>query len=642
MNSESALLLGAILPGVNAALLAIYGRRLPGVLCGWLSVAAATASASCFILLASVQGVATANWIAAPGEWIRFGAVGVGALQASMALSADQLGLAMALLVSIAGTLIALYSIQYMEHDENSSRYFAGFSLFLTAMLILVLADNIFLTFVGWEGVGLASYLLIGHYWKESFAPPAAWKAFFTNRIGDVFFLLGAFLLYRELGAADYVSMEANFKALDGSEALNSGRIVIAAFFLLGGIAGKSAQIPLHVWLPDAMAGPTPVSALIHAATMVTAGVYLAARLSWVFVAAPVVQAVLLIAAIITLLLGSVLAAYQADIKRALAYSTLANLGLMFVAHASSAPRAAMEHLFAHAAFKALLFLAAGSIIHFAHHEQNLHRLKGVLRRMPVTRVAFWVGAIGSVGALPFASASFYSKEAILQSLAHSQFVAGPWGIAGASAYWLVFAAELITVLYTFRLLGYLESNPDDSRSAHWRESGVWIRLTLVALSVAAVAGGIARGMGWLEKSFYSGWGPELHADSDWLHALVFVALAVAVFANFATPSVRSRWQRYVRWLATPRGPLERNFYFDDINRKLLAEPLLQLARTASAFADPESEGGAPGMIGQLMLAASGRVRRLLAGLLNEYAAWMAAAAAAGLAIALWLSGASL
>ncbi len=601
---------------------------------GWLATLAAATSAVSFLWLASLQGVAGASWIAIPIDWFRFSS-GPASLQASLGLQADSLGLAMALLVSIAGTLIALYSVQYMEHDNDRSRYFAGFSLFLSAMLILTLADNIFLTFVGWEGVGLASYLLIGHYWKESYAPPAAWKAFFTNRVGDVLFLLGAFILFRELGAADYASMRANFLALEATEALNFDALTLAAILLLGGVAGKSAQIPLHVWLPDAMAGPTPVSALIHAATMVTAGVYLVARMHWFFAAIPLAMIVLLVAALATLLLGSILAAYQADIKRALAYSTLANLGLMFLAHAAAAPRAAMEHLFAHALFKALLFLAAGSVIHFAHHEQNLHRLKGALRRLPVTRAAFWIGAFGSIGALPWITSSYYSKELILNSLAQAQFHAAGVHIAAAAVYWIAFVAELLAVLYTFRILGYLESPADDERSQKWSEEGIWIRLTLALIALATLGFGVVRGAGWLETTFFAGFGalPESHS-SIW-HSLVFVALAAAVFANFVSPSVRSRWQRYVRLVAHPAGPFERRFYLDDLVEGAVARPTLRAAEQSNELMEPEPGGGLLGLFGDLLLRTGQGLRKVVSGLINEYAALLVAATAAALLVAI-------
>ena len=305
--------------------------------------------------------------------------------QAALRLRLDSVALCMVLLVTFFGSVITAYSIGYMRDDREQGRFFASLNLFVAAMLTLVLSDNLVLIFLGWEGVGLCSYLLIGHYWDQPGVPLAAFRAFFVNRIGDLFFILGVFMAFAAFGTVSLSELRAHGPELIPGHEWEAG---MAALLLLGGAFAKSAQAPLHVWLADAMAGPTPVSALIHAATMVTAGVYLLMRLDWLYAVVPQARFIVAVCGLITLIVGAFLALTQTDIKKILAYSTLSNLALMFLALAAGSSGAAMLHLFGHAFFKALLFLSAGSVILAAHHEQDLRRLQGVLKTLPVTRIA--------------------------------------------------------------------------------------------------------------------------------------------------------------------------------------------------------------------------------------------------------------
>ncbi|MEQ9365636.1 MAG: NADH-quinone oxidoreductase subunit L, partial [Leptospirales bacterium] len=418
MTPETLLPLTVVAPVAAAVILGVFGRRFAYSVQGGIAVFGVFTAFACVVALVltrdSLLGFSPVAWYG--GDWLL-----TDQIQAAFVLFFDRLSLLMSLLVTGFGGAIILYSVQYMDHEADTSRFFASISLFIAAMLLLVLGENLFVLFIGWEGVGLASYLLIGHYWKTDFAPPAAMRAFFVNRVGDLFFMIGVFLLFQATGTVSLPAMAQQFQLAGDFDSLaaavDKDLLQWSALFLLGGVFGKSAQVPLHVWLPDAMAGPTPVSALIHAATMVTSGIYLMTRLDWLYALAPAAMQVVFFASLATLLIGSTLACLQSDIKKVLAYSTLAHLGLMFLAVSAGDAPAGMMHLFAHAAFKALLFLAAGSVIYFQHHEQDLNKLRGVLKHMPITRAAFWVGAIGAAGFLPFLSASFFSKDLVMHAI---------------------------------------------------------------------------------------------------------------------------------------------------------------------------------------------------------------------------------
>lgn len=633
MNPALAFLIPA-LPAAAAALIALSGRALSARSAGALATlggALALALASAFA--AQTLGADRIIIESSAGAWLA--PLSGPGISAGLGLRIDALASLMILLVSGFGTVIIFYSIQYMEHDENAPRYFASIAFFVAAMLTLVLADNLFLVFLGWEGVGLASYLLIGHYWREDGAARAAWRAFFVNRIGDALFLMGAFLLFQSFGTVSFKSLQANFVGLDAMGLLDQDIVAIAGALLLGGVFGKSAQVPLHVWLPDAMAGPTPVSALIHAATMVTAGVYFVARLDWLYASSPRAAAPLFIAGALTFVIGALLACSHRDIKKILAYSTLSNLGLMFLAHAAHASDAALLHLFAHAAFKALLFLAAGSVIYFAHHEQDLYRLHGVLRKLPVTRAAFWVGAIGSAGSIPFLSAGFFSKEAVLHAVTHAHFVIGSVVIPGPWVYAGAVLAEALAVFYTFRLLAVLDSpsHADPAgRGDHApiRESGWPIRITLLVLIGVALAFSALSGPG--PGATLRGWlgaGPEARVHLDLgglLSAAAFTAISALVFMLFYRAATRARIRSIAERFARPNGPFARNFYFDDIYQLVITRPTLAIARFISDLIEPAVFIGLVEFWGELSARLAQGLKRMQRGLVNHYALALTAA----------------
>jgi len=365
----------------------------------------------------------------------------VGMFQPKFALYLDHLSLTMLFVITGVGFLIHLYSAGFMEDDPDYSRFFAYMNLFVCAMLILVLADNLVLLYLGWEGVGLCSYLLIGFWYKNPENGYAARKAFVVTRVGDTAMALGLFLLFMQLGTLD---IQALMQQASTEWTVGSTLPVLAAALLLGGAVGKSAQLPLQTWLPDAMAGPTPISALIHAATMVTAGVYLIARTHVLFELAPDVQLAVAVIGAATLLMSGFTALVQTDIKRILAYSTISQIGYMFLGLGVGAWSAAIFHLLTHAFFKALLFLGAGGVIYCLHHEHDIFKMGGLRKNLPVTFLSFIVGG-AALAAFPLTS-GHYSKDEILWIAYHSG-PNGPWlwaaGILGA----------FITSIYIFRLI---------------------------------------------------------------------------------------------------------------------------------------------------------------------------------------------
>ncbi|HDX8367111.1 TPA: NADH-quinone oxidoreductase subunit L [Aeromonas dhakensis] len=366
--------------------------------------------------------------------------ISVGSFSPSFRLALDGLSLTMLGVVTGVGFFIHLFASWYMRGEEGYSRFFTYTNLFIASMLFLVLADDLLFVYLGWEGVGLCSYLLIGFYYRNPANGAAALKAFVVTRVGDVFLAIGLFVLYRELGTLNIHELLVRAPTLfaEGSPALS-----FACLMLLGGAVGKSAQLPLQTWLADAMAGPTPVSALIHAATMVTAGVYLIARTHGLFLLAPEILHLVALVGAITLVLAGFAALVQTDIKRILAYSTMSQIGYMFLALGVGAWEGAIFHLMTHAFFKALLFLSAGAVIVATHHEQNIFKMGGLRKSLPLVYACFLVGG-SALAALPLVTAGFYSKDAILWQVQASGQSALLWaGLGGA----------FLTSLYTFRLI---------------------------------------------------------------------------------------------------------------------------------------------------------------------------------------------
>lgn len=399
--------------------------------------------------------------------------IDAGSFTADVAFRLDALSLTMLLVITVVGFLIHWYSTEYMTGDAQYQRFFACMNLFVAAMIVLVLADNLLLLFLGWEGVGLCSYLLIGFWYHDAANNRAANKAFLVTRVGDLFMMIGLLLLFSHFGT---LHIQTLLDTAPQVWSVGAPIAVLAALLLLGGALGKSGQLPLQVWLPDAMAGPTPVSALIHAATMVTAGVYLIARTHVLFELAPVVQHLVAVIGAASLLLAGACALVQTDIKRVLAYSTISQVGYMFLALGVGSWSAAMFHFATHAIFKALLFMAAGAIIVALHHEQNIFHMGGLRKRLPVVFWTFLVGAM-SLTAMPLVTAGFYSKDFILWEVWISD--------KGGAGLWLAgFIGAFLTSVYTFRLVFIVFFGESKGHLTH--RPGVALTWPLILLAIGA------------------------------------------------------------------------------------------------------------------------------------------------------------
>ena len=551
--------------------------------------------------------------------------ISLGPFTPTAALYLDPLSLVMMLVVTVVGFLILLYSSEFMSGDEGYSRFFAYMNLFVTAMLVLILASNLLFLYVGWEGVGLCSYLLIGFWYQDPANGLAARKAFIVTRIGDTGLMIGLFLLFSQLGTLDIQPL-----MLRATQSWPPGTALptLAAALLLLGALGKSAQIPLQTWLPDAMAGPTPVSALIHAATMVTAGVYLIARTHVLFALAPSVQLTVAILGAATLLTAAFAALNQSDIKRILAYSTISQIGYMFLALGAGAWSAAIFHFMIHAFFKALLFLAAGAITLRLHHEQNIFRMGGLAKLLPVAFLSFLIGS-ASLAALPLVTAGFYSKEMIL-SAAWSVPVLWLGGVITA----------FVTALYIFRAVFIVFFGEAKTHvSGH---SGLRITLPLAILSALALTGGFVEtppalgGVTLFSNLLASVFGPTpTPAGGAETTRLIFASLmSVAgialAYALYCPPS-----QRLATWASTPTLTAWRNFFlggwgFDTLYTRLIVSPFLTLARL--------NRDDVIDKLYQAIAQAARWLHRLLqqtqTGRIRWYAGWLAAGSIVTLAVA--------
>ena len=461
-------------PFAGFLLLALAGRRLSHAVIATIGVGSVGLSmvaaflTGCSFIIAPPQANA---YVQVLWTWMD-----VAGFSPGIAFYLDALSLIMVLVITVVGFLIHLYSAAFMRDEEGYSRFFAYMNLFVGSMLTLVLADNLLLLYLGWEGVGICSYLLIGFWYKDKANCYAARKAFVVTRVGDTAFALALFLLFSNLGTLQI--QELMFRA--GHQwAPGSVLAVAAAALLLGGAVGKSAQLPLQTWLPDAMAGPSPVSALIHAATMVTAGVYLIARTHALFALAPAVQTTVAVIGAATLLLSGFSALVQTDIKRVLAYSTISQIGYMFLALGVGAWSAAIFHFMTHAFFKALLFLAAGIVIIRLDDEHNMFKMGGLRRELPLVFWTFLIGAL-SLSALPLVTAGFYSKDLILWEVWSSK-QGSPW-------LWAAGLGAMLTSIYSFRMV-FLTFFGEVKTSVSGK-TGVLMSVPIVILAVLSVAGG--------------------------------------------------------------------------------------------------------------------------------------------------------
>jgi NADH-quinone oxidoreductase subunit L len=505
-------------------------------------------------------------------EIFLFDWISAGSLHIPLSFLVDPLSSIMLLIITGVGFLIHIYSIGYMHDDEGFGKFFSYLNLFIFFMLLLVLGSNYIVMFIGWEGVGLCSYLLIGFWYTNSSYASAAKKAFVMNRIGDLGFLLGVFFIFTTFGSVEFSKIfpqAANM--LPGNST-----IALIALLLFIGACGKSAQLPLFTWLPDAMAGPTPVSALIHAATMVTAGIYMIARSNLLFDLAPVIQHIIAIVGLATAIVAAIIALTQTDIKKVLAYSTVSQLGYMFLGLGVGAYNGAFFHVITHAFFKALLFLCAGSVIHALHHEQDMRHMGGLRSKLPVTFWTMLIGTIAIAGLPPFSG--FFSKDEILAHVyTHDKLM---WGIA-------VFGAFL-TAFYMFRMLFltfYGKYRGTHHAEEKIRESPGSMTIPLIVLAVLSAIGGIIGipevlgGSHWL-----SHWlAPVIHHTAESPdHATEYALMAVSVTGVLI--SIGVAYSRYIGKNHIPapdeakRSVLANlsynKFYFDEIYDALIRKPL--------------------------------------------------------------------
>ncbi len=533
-------------PLVSAVAITLFTRRWK-TLSSSISIAAVLVSFTCSCLIFTQPSVAAAEF-----TWIRIS----GVFQVPLGLTLDQLSKTMLVLVSGIGAAIHIYSLGYMRDDEGKSRYFAALSLFMFAMLGIVLSNNFVMLFIFWELVGFTSYVLIGHWFYRDAAADAANKAFITTRIGDFGFMIGILMVWMATGSVVFAEIAPRMSTLTG----HSLFLTIAALLVFCGAVGKSAQFPLHVWLPDAMEGPTPISALIHAATMVAAGVYMLVRVAFVVQASQTALLIIAWVGTITAVMAALIATQQNDIKRILAYSTLSQLGYMVMAVGLTSNDAALFHLFTHAFFKALLFLAAGSVIVVLHHEQNIWAMGGLSRKLPITFVTFLAGALALIGCPPFSG--FFSKDAIL-ALAYEH---------NTPIFAVALFTAFLTAFYVMRLLVIVFfGKPRSDIARESRESPPVMTIPLIVLALLATLGGFA----FFARNFLT-----LPAEKEvviFVPALAIVALilgsglAIALYRNRAAEPVDVELLRH-------------KFYFDEFYSWLIYWTQELLARVSAFF----------------------------------------------------------
>jgi NADH-quinone oxidoreductase subunit L len=554
-------------------------------------------------------------------------------------LQIDQLTVVMLLVVTGVGFLIHIYSTGYMAHEEGYYRFFSYLNLFMFFMLILVLAANYVLLFVGWEGVGLCSYLLIGFYFFKKSAADAGKKAFIVNRIGDFGFMLGMFLLFRTFHTLDFGTLFAQAATMQPDAMGQFGTLTIACLLLFMGATGKSAQIPLYVWLPDAMEGPTPVSALIHAATMVTAGVYVVARSHVLFTHAPSAMYVVAIIGCATAFFAATIGLVQSDIKKVLAYSTVSQLGYMFLACGVGAFGAGIFHLMTHAFFKALLFLSAGSVIHAMGGEQDMWKMGGLAKKIKITFYCMLAGTIAIAGFPPFAG--FFSKDAIL----FASFQREP---AGKILYGAGLLAAVLTSFYMFRLiwLTFFGESRFDEHKVHVHESPTTMTGPLTILAVLSLVGGwFAAPSFWGGKDYFSDFlapifGGEVVAGGESAHQLELILSAVAVLA--AASGLIVAWRMYSKKVERGESTglhklLYNKYYVDEIYQAAIVGPLMWLSR--NILWKVVDAGIIDGTVNGVAHGASGIgdvVRHTQSGNTRSYAVWVIIGALVIFGIVFW------
>lgn len=558
-----------LMPLLGFTLIGILNKRLPVSLSG--GIASASVFVSFFVSIAIFFGVIAEG--AVPERVVLFDWISVGNFQIDFSFLIDRLSAVMLLVVTGVGFLIHLYSIGYMHHEADHSRYFAYLNLFVFFMLLLVMGSNYIVMFAGWEGVGLCSYLLIGFWFKNRDYNNAAKKAFIMNRIGDLGFLLGVFLIYVTFGSVNYKDVFESAKSFGSNDAA----ITAICLLLFVGAMGKSAQIPLYTWLPDAMAGPTPVSALIHAATMVTAGIYMIVRSNVLYALSPFASEWVAVVGLATALFAATIGLKQNDIKKVLAYSTVSQLGYMFVALGVGAYDTALFHVVTHAFFKALLFLGAGSVIHAMSGEQDIRNMGGLKSKLPVTYITFLIGTLAIAGLPPFAG--FFSKDEILAATyQHSMMM-----------FVILSVTSVLTAVYMFRLFWlvfYGEFRGTAHQRSHLHESPLNMTVPLIVLAILSTLGGFLG----IPEIFHAPhifsdylssiiWkGQEGHVSHTFEWTLVSVSLAILTIIIYLT------YTTYVKRGTIPEvddkvpagfaRALMNKYYVDEIYARFITKPI--------------------------------------------------------------------
>jgi NADH-quinone oxidoreductase subunit L len=574
-----------LLPFIGFLINGLGFRSIPKSLVGIIGSGAALAS---FAIVASLFfGFSGEPSVVTVFDWIT-----VGTLNISFAFQIDQLSLLMMMVITGVGSLIHIYSIGYMHHDEGFGKFFAFLNLFLFFMLLLVMGANYIIMFIGWEGVGLCSFLLIGFWNKNVNYGHAARKAFVMNRIGDLGFLIGIFLIIQQFGSVAYADVFGKATSLT----VGDSTITLITLCLFIGAMGKSAQLPLYTWLPDAMAGPTPVSALIHAATMVTAGIYMVIRSNVLYTLSPLTLDVISWVALATALLAASIGLFQNDIKKVLAYSTVSQLGYMFLGLGMMAYTSSFFHVMTHAFFKALLFLGAGSVIHAMSDEQDIRKMGGLRKKLPITYLTFLIATIAISGIPPFAG--FFSKDEILMHVfEHNKLM---WALA--------LVGSMMTAFYMFRLLFltfFGTFRGTHQQEHHLHESPASMTVPLIVLAVLSVVGGffnvpeVLHGSAKLAEFMYPLFdgsrqvAPEAFGEAHLSHSEEYMLMGVSVAA--ALISIMVAYNLYVSKKSVPAADgtetglqklIYNKYYVDEIYDAIFVKPTMILSTVFYAFVD--------------------------------------------------------
>jgi NADH-quinone oxidoreductase subunit L len=603
-----------LLPLLGFILVGVLNKRLNVAMSGGIATSAVFIS---FIISAIIFGeVAQEGSI--PERVVLFDWISSGTLSIPFSFLIDRLSVIMLMVVTGVGTLIHLYSIGYMSHEQDHPRFFSYLNLFVFFMLLLVLGSNYIVMFVGWEGVGLCSYLLIGFWFKNIEYSNAAKKAFIMNRIGDLGLLLGVFLMYMTFGSVNFSDV---FSAASNLPQ-NNAAVTAICLLLFVGAMGKSAQIPLYTWLPDAMAGPTPVSALIHAATMVTAGIYMVVRSNVLYALSPDASSIVAFVGIATAFFAATIGLKQNDIKKVLAYSTVSQLGYMFVALGVGAYETALFHVITHAFFKALLFLGAGSVIHAMSGEQDIRRMGALKKVLPITHLTFLIGTLAIAGLPPFAG--FFSKDEILAKVwMHSPIM-----------FVILAITSVLTAVYMFRLYWltfYGEFRGSEHQKSHLHESPATMTIPLIVLAVLSAVGGFI-GMPELFHAphflneflapviFKTSHEEASHTFEIMLMSISVVLLAIIMYATYSyyvTKKVRPEEDN--EELDSFAKLLTNKYYVDEVYATLITKPLDKLAAFVYKYIDQGLIDGTVNGAGSILNNVSGQLRKIQTGHIGAY-----------------------